>query len=65
MILVVPHHGGRSGNVKLIENWHINEGIISVGDNPWGHPYKEILGEFGSKPLSRTDNPNFPFEWTL
>jgi beta-lactamase superfamily II metal-dependent hydrolase len=65
MILVVPHHGGHSGDVKLVANWNVIAGIISVGDNPWGHPYENVINEFNGKLLCRTNEPKFQFEWSL
>lgn len=41
--VVIPHHGGNAGDEKIINRWSgMTEAIISVGDNPWGHPLPKI-----------------------
>ncbi len=43
-VLKVPHHGSRhSANGRFFELVSPTISIISVGDNPYGHPHKETL----------------------
>lgn len=42
--LQVPHHGSRTGLSEiLINKLHVNEAVISVGENSYGHPHPRTL----------------------
>lgn len=60
-VLVVPHHGGKGGPLDQ-GAWNAKftslDAPISVGNNPWGHPwtvYTTPLQAIQGSPLSRTD----------
>lgn len=50
-ILVTPHHGGHAGTIDT-SSWSANFGImqtpISVGNNPFGHPFSYVTNSLTS-----------------
>lgn len=56
--LVIPHHGGLAGKVSYnIKNAPCRQGIISVGENDYGHPMKDVIAQaekYLVKPIEST-----------
>ena len=56
--LVVGHHGSKSSTSKeLLEALTPETGIISVGDNSYGHPHQEVVDLLAQRGITllRTD----------
>ena len=54
-ILIAPHHGSRDIEPGFFAGVHAQAGIISVGENSYGHPTRAALLAFGNIPVLRTD----------
>jgi competence protein ComEC len=57
-VLVLPHHGSSTTDLRLIAAVDPEVAIISAGaDNPYGHPHREVLTELDRLgiPVRRTD----------
>lgn len=57
-VLVVPHHGSTTSDLRLLAAVGPSLAIVSAGrDNPYGHPHREVVAELERLgiPLRRTD----------
>ncbi len=57
-VLVLPHHGSSTSDLRIIEVVAPDLAVVSAGrDNPYGHPHREVVAELGRLgiPLRRTD----------
>ncbi len=55
--LVLPHHGGRAGDVSVVNTKNIKNVAISVGkDNNYGHPYPSVTAHFNKCKVKETSN---------
>jgi len=57
-VLVLPHHGSSTSDLRLIAAVAPTVAVVSAGwDNPYGHPHREVVAELARLgiPLRRTD----------
>ena len=57
-VLVLPHHGSSTSDLRLVAAVAPAVAVISAGrDNPYGHPHREVVAELERLgiPLRRTD----------
>lgn len=57
-VLVLPHHGSTTSDLRLIAAVAPRTAVVSAGhDNPYGHPHREVVAEVARLgiPLLRTD----------
>lgn len=57
-VLVLPHHGSSTSDLRLIGAVMPAVAVVSAGrDNPYGHPHREVLAELARLgiPVRRTD----------
>lgn len=55
-VLKVGHHGSKTSTTEEVVNWLNPEyAIISVGDNSYGHPHKDVVRELNSAKIFATN----------
>jgi competence protein ComEC len=57
-VLVLPHHGSSTSDLRLVAAVAPAVAVVSAGrDNPYGHPHREVVAELDRLgiPLRRTD----------
>lgn len=55
-VLVAPHHGSSDFAPEFFAAAAPGLGVVSVGENSYGHPSEKSLRSFGSVPVLRTDH---------
>lgn len=55
-VLVAPHHGSSDLAPEFFAAAAPGLGVISVGENNYGHPSEKSLRSFGPVPVLRTDH---------
>lgn len=54
-VLLAPHHGSSDLSEAFYRAASARLGIVSVGENSYGHPARRSLDSFGPVPILRTD----------
>lgn len=55
-VLIAPHHGSSDLATEFFTAAHPRLGVVSVGENSYGHPTGRSLRAFGPVPVLRTDH---------